>query len=43
MRRKELLQKQQNEMIEEHGLIYLENVSTSCNPCVVPMGVQAVL
>ena len=27
MRKKELLLKQQNEMIEEHGLIYLENVS----------------
>lgn len=29
MRKKELLQQQQNEMIEEHGLIYLENVSKS--------------
>ena len=29
MRKKELLLKQQNEMIEEHGLIYLENVSKS--------------
>lgn len=29
MRKKELLKKQQNEMIEEHGLIYLENVSKS--------------
>ena len=27
MRKKELLKKQQNEIIEEHGLIYLENVS----------------
>ena len=27
MRRKELIEKQENEMIEEHGLIYLENVS----------------
>lgn len=27
MRKKELLLKQQNDMIEEHGLIYLENVS----------------
>ena len=29
MRKKELLMQQQNEMIEEHGLIYLENVSKS--------------
>ncbi len=29
MRKKELLKQQQNEMIEEHGLIYLENVSKS--------------
>lgn len=27
MRRKEILKKQENEMIEEHGLIYLEDVS----------------
>ena len=29
MRKKELLLQQQNEIIEEHGLIYLENVSKS--------------
>ncbi len=29
MRKKDLLRKQQNDMIEEHGLIYLENVSKS--------------
>ena len=29
MRKKELLKQQQNEIIEEHGLIYLENVSKS--------------
>lgn len=29
MRKKDLLKKQQNDMIEEHGLIYLENVSKS--------------
>ncbi len=29
MRKKELLRQQQNEIIEEHGLIYLENVSKS--------------
>lgn len=29
MRKKDLLLKQQNEMIEEHGLIYFENVSKS--------------
>lgn len=29
MRKKDLIKQQQNEMIEEHGLIYLENVSKS--------------